>query len=740
MSQTIDAKPMLSESKFYMGYSRWLEDQQKYESWEEAVTRVMNMHREKYADKMTPELEALISEAEEAYKDKLVLGAQRALQFGGEQLFKHEARMYNCSVSHVDRPEFFNEAMYLLLCGCGVGFSVQRHHVNKLPAIHKRSQKKVKVYQVPDSIEGWADAFAVLLSSYFVTGGVFPEYKGSQVHFDFSLIRPKGAMISGGFKAPGPDGLRSALIKCEALLEKLLTEKSEAKIDSLTAYDFVMHMSDAVLSGGVRRSATICLFDKDDEDMLNAKTGNWFVDNPQRGRSNNSTMLKRDELTREEWAKIMKSVKDFGEPGFIFTDNLEFAYNPCVEIGMLPKTEDDQSGFQFCNLTEINGGKVVDTPKMLKAARAGAILGTLQAGYSNFKYLSEATKKITEREALIGVSITGWMNNPDVLFNEQNMIDAANLVKQVNKQVAALIGINPAARTTCAKPSGNASVILGTASGIHGEHSARYFRNVQMNKQDEVTNLITETNPKMVEDSVWSPNGTDVVVSFPVISKEGSVFKDQLLGVKQLEYVKKAQQFWVEAGTDLDLCVDKNLRHNISNTITVDDWDEVEEYLYNNRQWFAGVSLLSSFGDKAYAQAPFTEVHTAEELLVKYGAASMFASGLIVDGLQAFNNNLWQACDTVLGFGLKLSETDSNDLLRRDWVRRADKFAAEYFNGDKVLMTFCLKDCYNLHKWESIMRKLQPVDFAAQLSKQKYTEVDSMGAQACSGGACEITF
>lgn len=325
-------KEMLSQSKFYMGYSRWLDADSRYETWDESVERVMNMHRQKYADKMTPELSNLFDFAEQAYKDRLVLGAQRALQFGGEQLFKHESRMYNCSVSHVDRPAFFNEAMYLLLCGCGVGFSVQKKHISKLPTIARRSTKKAKIYTVPDSIEGWADAFGVLISSYFTKDSVFPEYKGCQVHFDFSKIRPKGALISGGFKAPGPDGLRNALVKCEDLLEKSLENNHEVKISPIVAYDFVMHMSDAVLSGGVRRSATICLFDKDDDEMLNAKTGNWFIDNPQRGRSNNSAMLERDKLTREEWAKIMKSVKDYGEPGFIFTDNLDFAYNPLIKL------------------------------------------------------------------------------------------------------------------------------------------------------------------------------------------------------------------------------------------------------------------------------------------------------------------------------------------------------------------------------------------------------------------------
>lgn len=309
----MNTQEMLSESKFYMGYSRFNEESKTYESWDEAVGRVMQMHRDKYAGVMSPELEQEISFAEQAYKDKLVLGAQRALQFGGEQLMKHQARMYNCSVSHCDRPAFFNESFYLLLCGCGVGFSVQEHHIAKLPKIKKRSDKKVKVFHVPDSIEGWADSLAVLLSSYFVDGGVFPEYKGCQVHFDYTKIRPKGALISGGFKAPGPDGLRDSLQKIEALLEKQVSQ-SEVQMKSIVAYDIMMHASDAVLSGGVRRSATICLFSKTDNDMLSAKTGTWYIDNPQRGRSNNSVMLKRDELTRDEWTNIMKSVREYGEP------------------------------------------------------------------------------------------------------------------------------------------------------------------------------------------------------------------------------------------------------------------------------------------------------------------------------------------------------------------------------------------------------------------------------------------
>lgn len=729
-------KQMLSQSKFFMGYSRWVEEKQARETWAEAVDRVMNMHRKKFETKLTPELEALLEQAQEAYESQLVLGAQRALQFGGEQLFKHEARLYNCAVSHVDRPAFFEETMYLLLCGCGVGFSVQDRHISKLPSIAPRSPKESKVFQVPDSIEGWADAFGVLLSSYFTQGGTFPEYKGTQVHFDLSLIRPRGAYISGGFKAPGPDGLRKALVLCEELIERTLRE-GETRIRPIVAYDFIMHMADAVLSGGVRRSATICLFDKTDKEMLSAKTGNWYVDNPQRARSNNSVILKRDELTRMEWADIMSSVRSYGEPGFIFTDNLDFAYNPCVEIGMLPVAEDGESGFQFCNLTEINGGKCTSKEMFFKACEAAAILGTLQAGYTNFTYVSDATRRITEREALIGVSITGWMNNPDVLFDESTMREGAELVKKINKKVAKLLGINSAARTTCAKPSGNASVLLGTASGIHGEHAPRYFRNVQMNADDEVAKLMLKVNPHLCEKSAWSD--TDIVVSFPIVSKEGSIFKKDLMGIKQLEYVKKAQQNWVEYGTNIERCVDKNLRHNISNTISVDDWDAVEDYIYANRQWFAGISLLAAAGDKAYVQAPFTEVPDAQEILDTYGVASMFASGLIVDGLHAFNNNLWQACDTAQGRGLTLSDS-SVDLWKRDWVRRFLKFAKNYFNNDLDKTSACLKDSFNIHKWEIIQKNIKAIDFSSELAKPSYVEVDTLASQGCSGGACELVF
>ena len=739
MTNNVDVSSMMADSKYYMGYSRFKPETNSYETWEESVKRVMDMHRDYYKEKMTPELSAYIDYAESAYRDKLVLGAQRALQFGGEQLLKHQARMYNCSVSYADRPAFFNETFYLLLCGCGVGFSVQSQHVNKLPEIKARSSKRIKLFQVDDSIEGWSDALAVLLSSFFPKEhSVFPQYSGHHVLFDFDKIRPKGSMISGGFKAPGADGLRNALVKIETLLNNVLSNKEFATLTPIVVYDIIMHVADAVLSGGVRRSATICMFDKNDTEMLNAKTGNWYIDNPQRGRSNNSVMLKRNELTRSEWSTIMNSVKNFGEPGFIFTDDLDYAYNPCVEIGMRPMTEDGRSGFQFCNLSEINGGKINSIEDYERACIAASILGTIQAGYTNFKYLSNETKEITEREALIGVSITGWMNSPKILFDADMMKFGANKVKEINKIVSKLININQAARTTCAKPAGNASVLLGTASGIHGEHSEMYFRNVQFNEQDDVLKAFIKHNPHMVEKSVWSANGTDYVVSFPITSKQDSIFKKDLVGIKQLHYVKLAQQYWVEHGTNVDLCVSPTLRHNISNTITVSEWDEVEQYLFDNRDFFAGVSLLPLSGDKIYQQAPFTEVLTAEQILKTYGEGCMFASGMIVDALHAFNNNLWDACTAVhQGTDANMSD-DSKFLLKKDFIRRAKKFAKNYFNNDLEQVTNCLKDCYNRHRWLSIQRQITKIDFLSELKSPTYINVDTLGSQACAGGSCEL--
>ena len=730
---------LLSDFKFYSSYSKFKKEDERMETWEEAVDRVMQMHYKKYEDKIIPELQDYLNFATKQYKEKRILGSQRALQFGGDSILKHEMKQFNCLVSYCDRIEFFKEAMYLLLCGCGVGFSVQTLHVEKLPMIGKRTEG-VKTFVVEDSIEGWADAIGVLLASYTLSDSKFQEYYGYRIDFDYSNIRPKGSYISGGFKAPGHAGLKNSLTKIQELFDKEINGNVQVTFKSIIAYDVIMHMADAVLSGGVRRSATICLFSATDNDMLNAKTGDWYIKNPQRGRSNNSVILIRDKTSKELFSKIMESVKSWGEPGFVWSTNEDIIYNPCVEIGMTPYYIDDQnnkiSGWEGCNLTEINGSKCNTEQEFYDACKASAILGTLQAGYTDFKYVTDITKKIFDREALLGCSITGFMNNPTILFNPNIQKKGAEIIKETNKIIANLIGINQAARTTCVKPSGNASVILGTASGIHGEHSKKYFRNVQVNKEEELGKVIKTLNPKMVENSLWSNNNSDWVISFPITSKEGSIYKKDLYGVKQLEYVKLTQQNWVEYGTNYELCVDKYTRHNVSNTIVVDDWNEVENYIYENRQWFAGISLLGMAGDKDYAQAPFTEVLDTEEIIKKYGKASLFASGLIVDGLHAFRH-LWLACNAVL-FNSELDENESDFLLKKDWIRRAKQFADRYFNSDIIKMTNCLKDISLYHKWLEINREYKEIDFNSMNIKPSYTDIDKLGAIACSGDQCTI--
>ena len=1011
------------------------------------------------------------------------------------------------------------------------------------------------------------------MSSYFHGGGKHPEYEGRKVYFDLNQVRPKGSKISGGFKAPGPEPLRLGLDRIEYILQGIvLSQKNSGnmiKLRPIQVYDICMHAADAVLSGGVRRSATICLFSPTDKGMIAAKTGNWLDENPQRARSNNSAIIVRKEATREEFHTSMTSIKEYGEPGFVFVESKEHTVNPCVtgdtvikvkdhditlnneliavgseysikiedlvkifnetgnlplissynikinqvewkpilwagqtkkqaqlikitdnstqksikvtpdhkiwtenrgyveakdlfitdalnidgnscqtitleyldytedvyditvldnhnfygndilvhncvEIGMFPQFEgvsgwqgcvsydtklitrngleyigdvvkenrkidiwngkkwstvkpfktgenrtlyrvsfsdgsyldctdnhkfivnneevelkniiskfndtnwvlprpdiisdfdgieegnafnygwllsdevirsitkkknselvyeesmrilydvnhkskleipkqiftwnresiiqfingwidcdgvsngkefkiygretnirdgqllltklgmvstickltslddiwyldvknnnnlkkfkkvksDDTSdsltitniekldglhdSFCFeesklhqgvfnnvltkqCNLCEINGGMCIDEEAFYKACRAGAILGTLQAGYTNFKFISDTSKKIFDREALLGVSITGWMNNPNVLFDENVLEHGAAIVKQVNEDVAKLIKINPAARTTTVKPSGNASVLLMTASGIHSEHAPMYIRHIQLNKETEVAQLLKKTNPYMVEESVWSTNKSDYVVSFPVIAKEGSYFKDDYIGIKHLELIRIAQKHWVNAGTNVQYCVDPTVRHNVSNTVTVDDWDEIEEYVFTNRDSFAGISFLAKSGDKDYEQAPNTQVYTAKEIVDKYGTGAMFASGLVVEALKAFDT-LWSACMTAKGLGQDISSDDNINLLKKDWVRRFDKYAVNYFNNNKVTAEHCLKDAYNLHKWEKIQQNIVDVNWTKQLVEKKFIAVDSIGAAACVGkdGGCLI--
>lgn len=729
----------LSDYTTYAKYAKYLPEKKRRETWDEMVDRVFEMHATRYADALKDvEFKKEFEFAKLQVKKKRVLGAQRILQFGGEPIFKHNAKVYNCSFGYIDRPAAFNEAMYLLLCGCGVGFSVQYKHVDKLPEIAMPT-KGTKVFKPEDSIEGWADCVAVLMSSFF-KDGVKPEYYGYEVVFDFDNIRPEGALIAGQFKAPGPNGLRDSLEKARKVILNRILDGGN-KLLPIDVYDVIMHCSNAVLSGGVRRSATICLFSKNDKQMLNAKTGNWFETNPQRGRSNNSVLLVKKDVTKEEFDSIIESTKQFGEPGFVFADSEDCGYNPCVEIGLYPQTADGRSGWQFCNLTEINGRFCDTEEKFLQACRASAIIGTMQAGYDKFKYVSKETEEITKREALLGCSVTGIMDNPNILLNPEMQRKGAQEIRKMNKKIAKLIGINPAARTTCVKPAGTTSCVLGTASGVHPHHAHRYMRRVQANRNEYPAQLYKEKNPEAVEKSVWSASGTDEVITFLCEVPRGAVVKNQLKAVELLEKVKLTQQNWVEAGTNKDLCATSELRHNVSNTITVqpEEWDEVRDYIYANRKWFAGISLLGASGDLDYPQAPFVTILNAKEIAETYGDAAILASGLIVDGLRAFNDNLWDASNAVLWHNTNYNNPGEED--KKEFVRRGVQFAERYFNGDIRKMTHCLKHVFLWKKWLDIKRTHQAIDWSvAQEVNETFVDATTLAGQACAGGACEVKF
>ena len=722
-------KELLSNLKFYESYSKYREDLGRKETWEESVEDVMNMHYEKFSH--LPELVEHLDAAKQAYKNKQILASQRNLQFRGDSVNKHNVKLFNCSSTYIDRPEVFKQIMYILLNGCGAGYSVERRFTDKLPTLKKRKDETI-THLVEDSVEGWSMAVNALMMSFF---------EGTeQIRFDGSLVRPEGAYISGGFKAPGYDPLKKSL----ELIEKLLVNRvnnDQEKLTTLDCHDIICHIADAVLSGGIRRSALISLFDKDDDLMLRCKTGEWFYDNPQRGRANNSIKLLKSELTREEFYSYKDSIKQFGEPGIVLVDDINFCTNPCGEIGFIPiNKKTGKSCISFCNLNEINGAYCTTTAKFYEACRNASILGTLQASYTNMPFLGLDTKELIEEEALIGVSITGIMDNPKILLSPEVLRRGAEIVNETNELIAKIIGINPAARTTTVKPSGNASVILGTASGIHPAHSKRYFRIMQMNKGTEVAKVLAEINPILLENSVWSASGNDYAVYIPIEENENALFKDALSDMEFVNAVETVYQNWVLPGTHKERGYSDRVTHNVSNTITVQDWDALFEHIYDNRQNFCGLSFMPSMGDKVYKQSPFTKVLSFEEIVAEYGVGSVFASGLIVDALHAFDGDLWDACEAVSNRGFELGGDRYKVLLKKDVVRRVKKFAKNYFKNDISETVTCLKDVHLFHKWVAVSREYKKIDFANIDFKPSFLDVASLGAVACSGGDCEITF
>jgi ribonucleoside-triphosphate reductase len=569
---------ILSGITVFMKYSKYLPEMERRETWEELVTRNREMHIKKY-----PQLAKEIEDVYRLVYDKKILPSMRSLQFAGKPIELSPNRIYNCCYLPIDDVRAFSEVMFLLLGGTGVGYSVQQHHIENLPEIRKPNKNRKKRFLVSDSIEGWADAVKALMSSYF---------KGtSDIEFDFRDIRPKGArLVTSGGKAPGPQPLMECLVKIKGLLEN---KEDGNKLTSIEVHDIVCHIADAVLAGGIRRAALISLFSADDHEMIACKSGAWWELNPQRGRANNSAVLVRHKITKEYFTDLWKRIEasGAGEPGIFFTNDKDWGTNPCAEIALRP--------YQFCNLCEVNVSDIESQEDFNERVKGAAFIGTLQAGYTDFHYLRDIWKRTTEKEALIGVGMTGIGSNK--VF-DYDIKQASKLVKEENARVAEIIGINKAARTTTVKPSGTSSLVLGTSSGIHAWHNDYYIRRIRVGKNESIYTYLLLHHPELLEDEYFRPHDT-AVISVPQKAPAGSILRTES-PINLLERVKRIQQDWIKAGHRSGANM-----HNVSATISIknDEWSMVGDWMWENREYYAGLSVLPHDGG-TYIQAPFEDI------------------------------------------------------------------------------------------------------------------------------------
>ncbi len=667
---------MLAEYVFKSKYARYNAEAGRRETWSEAVKRTAQMHRSRF-----PHEAAQIDQVEGALERREILPSMRGLQFAGAGVTRKNMRLYNCTSSYCDRPRFFAEALWLLLAGSGVGFSVQRHHTDKLPPIS--APMSSAPYTVADSIEGWADATHALISAY-MSGAPRPL-------FDFSQVRPAGSPLSVGGTAPGPEPLRLALEG----IEQVLRGAEGRRLRPIEAFDCAMYLADCTRTAGTRRSATIAIFDADDEEMINAKTApEWYITHPHRARANISAVITPD-TPRERYSELFRAARTYGEPGLVYLDSTEWAVNPCVEILMCPthikhhgeqverytvelldparRAEWEAQGYSFesgwsaCNLSTVNVAAARDAAHLAELARLAARLGTYQASYTDTGYLGATSRAIIEREALLGVSLCGMAARPDLTLDAETLEAAARAAVQENADTAARIGTRQASRVTCVKPEGTASLVLGTSSGIHPAHARRYLRRVQASERESVFQAYRATNPLAVEKSAW---GSDYAAVF-ACEGEGTT-RDELTALDLLARARVALSAWVKPGTArpqrlVGAC------HNVSLTVSVqpDEWEAVEADLWEHRASYRGVSLLGASGDYDYPQAPFQAIYTDEEI----------------------------------------------DAMNPTPERRATMIEARAL-------------------WELIKRSAQPVDYEAQLEGEDTTA--PLAVDACAGGMCEL--
>ena len=571
---------ILSDITVHMKYAKYIPELNRRESWDDLVTRNKNMHIKKY-----PALKENIEEVYKLVYDKKILPSMRSLQFGGKPIEISPNRVYNCAYLPIDHIDSFSEVMFLLLGGTGVGYSVQKHHVQNLEPVNKPYTKRTRRFLIGDSIEGWADAIKVLMKSYM------GDKRQSTIDFDFSDIRPKGAqLVTSGGKAPGPQPLKECILKITGILN---SKESGETLSTIEVHDIVCHVADAVLAGGIRRAALISLFSADDDEMISCKSGNWWETNPQRGRANNSACLMRHKITKEFFMDLWKRVElsNAGEPGIYFNNDKDWGTNPCCEIALRP--------YQFCNLCEVNASDIESQEDLNNRVKAAAFIGTLQAGYTNFHYLRDVWRETTEKDALIGVSMTGIGSGVVLGYD---MAKAADVVKRENSRVAKLIGINPAARCTTVKPAGTTSLALGTSSGIHAWHNDYYIRRIRVGKNESIYNYLVNNHPELVEDEYFRPHDT-AVISIPQKAPEGAIMRDES-PFELLERIKKVATEWVKPGHRKG-----SNTHNVSATVSLkpDQWNFAGEWMWNNREHYNGLSVLPYDGG-TYTQAPFEDV------------------------------------------------------------------------------------------------------------------------------------
>ena len=565
---------LLSDIVFFRSYPKYLPHLQRRESFEETINRDMTMHLDRF-----PKLSKDIIKAFGFVHDREVMPSMRSLQFAGSGIQKNNLRNFNCSYEAIDHPKAFGEILFLLLSGCGVGFSVQGHHIEQLPTIKIPRQEGIHIVQ--DSIAGWGCALDTLVEAYF--------YNRVRPIFDFSKISPKGTILpTTGAKAPGAGPLEHALKEIELRLKAA----QGRKLRDIEIHDIICIASDCVLAGGIRRSSLISLFDRNSTSMLKCKSGDWYTRHPYRARANNSAVMPRNEVTYDEFYFVYNMCKDSksGEPGILWVNDKNMLVNPCGEISLLP--------MQLCNLTTVNQTGITTKKEFLQRVHAAAFLGTLQAAFTDFPFMRETWKETTEREALIGVSFTGIADNSGLVTTEW-LHEGAKLVLETNEKYAKKIGINLAARATTLKPEGSSSCVLCSSSGIHARHDKHYLRRVRISKNEALAAYLQATIPQLVEDDKFTAN--TIVVTIPQESPSNALIRSEETANSLFDRVLFYNENWVRTGHRSG-----SNYNNVSATINLkdDEWDSFRERLWNERDRYNAISLLP-YDTGIYQQAPF---------------------------------------------------------------------------------------------------------------------------------------